>query len=55
MNQKTSKALRKAMKFKVGVPRKYEVTNWSNGTRTYKSVDSRAYYQNAKKEYLNGK
>lgn len=55
MNQKTAKALRKAMKFKVDEQRKYKVTEFSNGTHSFKSVDSRSNYQNAKKEYLSGK
>lgn len=52
MNQKTSKALRKALGFKVGRPRKYRRINWSNGTHTFVSVEDRARYQAGKQEYL---
>ncbi len=52
MNQKTSKALRKATGFKVHAPRKYKVTNWSTGGHTYEAVDGRRNYQDKKQEYL---
>lgn len=55
MNQKTSKALRKATGFKVHKTRKYEITSWSTGGRTFKAVDDRADYQMNKKEYLTKK
>lgn len=52
MNQKTSKALRKATEFKVHKPRKYKTTNWSTGGHTFEAVEGRGDYQKAKQEYL---
>ena len=49
MSQKSMKKLRRALKFKPANERKYLVTKFTNGSRTFKSVDDRIEYQKAKK------